>query len=325
MSGKILVTGANGSYGSALCKVAREWGYEVYSTDIVDLKEKNYIKADITDPDAIKPLGELGVDSVIHTAGIIDMMATKLHQKVHVEGTNNLIELFKNTDLIMFVSISSAAIHGGTTEDIFITEKTPKVLKDSYTTSKAQQLELTFEKFKEKSIVIEPALVYDERNRYLFKQIAEVLALNLLPALPDNGNFWVGMVHPYDLATGTLMAIERADFGETYIICDGKPLRMIELAKMVAKVTNSRVPTRNIQLEVLDRLMKMLGMMDTLLPALQGMEPMASMMADMGMNLGGFKMPMDPEYLRTHHKFSSAKLEEVTKKNAKMTITQSDP
>jgi nucleoside-diphosphate-sugar epimerase len=317
LSGKILITGANGSYGSALWKIAKEWGYEVYGTDVMDSKEKNYIKADITDPNSIKPLAKLGVDAVIHTAGIIDMMKTDLHQKVHIEGTSNLIDLFKNTDLKAFVSVSSAAIHGGTLEDVFITEKMPRVLKDSYTISKAQQYDLTLQKFGEKSMIIEPSLVYDEKNRYLFKQIAELIALNLLPALPDNGNLWVGMVHPIDLATGTLMAIERGEFGQSYIICDEKPLRMIELATLVAQATNARIPTRSIRLEVLDRLLKMLGMVDTLLPALEGMEPMASMMGDMGLDLSKFKMPMDPEYMRTHHKYSSAKLIEVTKKNAK--------
>jgi len=317
LSGKILITGANGSYGSALWKIAKEWGYEVYGTDVMDSKEKNYIKADITDPNSIKPLAKLGVDAVIHTAGVIDMMKTELHQKVHIEGTSNLIDLFKNTELKAFVSVSSAAIHGGTLEDVFITEKMPRVLKDSYTISKAQQYDLTLQKFGEKSMIIEPSLVYDEKNRYLFKQIAELIALNILPALPDNGNLWVGMVHPIDLATGTLMAIERGDFGQSYIICDEKPLRMIEMATLVAQATNARIPTRSIRLEVLDRLLKMLGMVDTLLPALEGMEPMASMMGDMGIDLAKFKMPMDPEYMRTHHKYTSAKLMEVTKKNAK--------
>jgi len=322
MSSKILITGANGSYGSALCKVAKEWGYEVYGTDVVDidpdvLDAKHFIKADITDLESIKPLATLGVDAVVHTAGVIDIMKTELHKKVHIEGTSNLIDLFKQTDLKVWVTVSSAAIHGGTKEDKFITEDHPRTFKDSYTTTKAQEYDLTLEKWKEKSIIIQPALVYDERNRYMFREIAQMIALKIFPALPDNGNFYVGMVHPYDLATGTLMAIERGEFGESYIICDGKPLRMIELTEIVAKETNARVPTRNIRLEVLDRLVKMLGMLDTMLPAIEGMEPMASMMKDMGIDLSSFSLPIDPNYLSTHHKFSSAKLMDVTKRNAK--------
>jgi len=317
MTGKILITGANGSYGSALWKIAKEWGYEVYATDMMDLEAEDYIKADITDPESIKPLADLGIEAVIHTAGIIDMTKTELHQKVHIEGTSNLIDLFKETDLKVFVSVSSAAIHGGTREDVFITETTPRTLKDSYTTSKAQQYDLTLQKFGEKSMIIEPSLVYDERNRYLFKEIAELIALNILPALPENGSMWVGMVHPIDLATGTLMAIERGEFGQSYIICDDRPLSMMELAKMVAEATNARVPTRSIRLQVLDRLVRMLGMLDTMLPAIEGMEPMGSMMADMGIDLKNFKLPMDADYIRTHHKYSCNKLKEVTKKNAK--------
>ncbi|NVM54933.1 MAG: NAD(P)-dependent oxidoreductase [Candidatus Helarchaeota archaeon] len=322
MAGKILITGANGSYGAALCKVAKEWGYEVYGTDIVDinpdlLDNKHFIKADITDPEAIKQLAELGVDAVVHTAGVIDVRKTELHQKVHVEGTSSLIDLFKKTDLKVWVTVSTAAVHGGTKEDIFITEDLPRVLKDSYTITKAKEHDLTLEKFSEKSIIIQPALVYDELNRYLFREIAQMISLQIMPALPDYGNFWVGMVHPFDLATGTLLAIERGEFGQSYIICDGKPLRLIELAKMVCEATNARLPTRNIRIDLLDRIVNMIGMLDTILPALEGMEPMASIMADMGMDLSSFQLPMDPDYMRTHHKYSSAKLMEVTKQNAK--------
>lgn len=318
----ILVTGANGSYGAAVCKVAKEWGYEVYGTDIVDidpevLDAKHFIKADISNPDAIKPLAELGVDAVIHTAGVVDIMKAKLHKKVHVEGTGHLIDLFKKTDLKVWVTVSSAAIHGGTPEEVFIDENHPRTLKDSYTTTKAQEYDLTLEKFKEKSIIIQPALVYDERNRYMFKQIAEMVALQIMPVLPDEGNLVLGMVHPYDLATGTLMAIERGEFGESYIICDGKPLKMRELVKMVCDATNARFPTRSLPLKVMNRLVNMLGMVESFLPALEGMEPMASMMGDMGIDLGNFQIPMDPDYMRTHHKFTSAKLMDVTKQNAK--------
>jgi nucleoside-diphosphate-sugar epimerase len=322
MSGKILVTGANGSYGSAVCKVAREWGYEVFGTDIIDvdpaiLDAKHFIKADITDPDSIKPLAKLGVDAVIHIAGIIDVRKTKLHQKVHVEGTGHLIDLFKDTDLKVWVTASTAAVHGGTKEDVFITEDMPRVLKDSYTRTKAQEHDLTLEKIGDKSIIIQPSLVYDERNRFLFKEIAEMISLKILPALPENGIFWIGMVHPHDLATGTLMALERGEFGESYIICDGKPLTFKEIAEIVAKETNARVPTRNIPLKILNRLLGMVGMLDSILPAIEGMEPMASIMKDMGIDLSNFEFPMDPEYINTHHKYSSAKLMEVTKRNAK--------
>ncbi|MHA1132624.1 MAG: NAD-dependent epimerase/dehydratase family protein, partial [Candidatus Helarchaeota archaeon] len=225
--------------------------------------------------------------------------------------------LFKKTDLKVWVTVSTAAIHGGTTENVYITEDMPRVLKDSYTITKAQEYDLTLEKIGEKAIIIQPALVYDEKNRYLFKEIAEILALNLLPALPDDGNLYVGMVHPHDLATGTLMALERGDFGESYLICDDHPLKLMEIAEMVSKATNCRVPTRSIKLSVLDRLLGMLERMQQMLPALEGMEPMATMMEDMGIDLANFQLPMDPDYMRTHHKFSNAKLKETTKRNAK--------
>ena len=133
----------------------------------------------------------------------------------------------------VFISVSSAAIHGGTEEYIKMNEDHPRSYTDSYTESKALQYDLTLKLIKEKAIIIQPALVYDELNRYMFKEIAEVAALNLMAILPENGNFRLSMVHPRDLATATLILLERGEFGNSYIIADDYPLKIREMVQMV--------------------------------------------------------------------------------------------
>ncbi|MHA1230659.1 MAG: NAD-dependent epimerase/dehydratase family protein [Candidatus Helarchaeota archaeon] len=320
MGKRVLVTGANGSYGTALVLELLKQGYEVYATDIVvpERPIRNFIQADITKPEDVAKFPE--VEAVVHTAGVIDVMATELHKAVHLDGTRNIINHYKDNfydTLKVFVTVSSAAIHGGTEEDELIDENKPRVLRDSYTTSKAEEADLTRELIGEKCVIIEPALVYDERNRYMFKEIVEMIALKLLVFLPENGSYKLNMVHPYDLATGTICAMERGDFGEAYIICDDHVLELREIAEMVAEATTARPPTISISKDTIKRLMGQIENFSAMMPAFKGMEPFSTMLENMGIDLGGeFQLPVDPEYMITHHHFTNQKLKEVTKRNA---------
>jgi len=319
MGKRVLVTGCNGSYGAAQVLELLRQGYEVYATDLFppEIPMKNFIKADITKPEEVKKFPE--VEAVIHPAGVIDIMRSDLHKAVHLDGTRNIINHYKDNykdTLKVFVTVSSAAIHGGTEEDVLIDETKPRVLKDSYTTSKAEEADLTRELIKEKCVIIEPALVYDERNRYMFKEIVEMVALKLLVFLPEGGSYKLNMVHPYDLATGTICAMERGDFGEAYIICDDIDLTLGEIANMVAENTGARPPKISLKKETLKKLIGQLDNLKTMLPALTGMEPVATMLGNLGLDLkGGLDLPIDPDYMITHHHFTNAKLKAHTKKN----------
>ena len=52
---KVLVTGANGMLGSALCPILTESGGEVYPTDINNNTENKLLRLDITDRHKYNP------------------------------------------------------------------------------------------------------------------------------------------------------------------------------------------------------------------------------------------------------------------------------
>ncbi|MHA1784569.1 MAG: NAD-dependent epimerase/dehydratase family protein [Candidatus Helarchaeota archaeon] len=321
MGKKLLITGAAGSYGNAVLELAEKWGYETIPTDVRLVKHARFQYCDISNEESVKTMKSIigPVDAVIHIAGVIDINAVELHKKVHLDGTRNLINVFgKDDECKVFISVSSGAIHGGTEEYVMIKEDHGRELNDSYTESKALQYDLTLELIKEKAIITQPALVYDERNRYMFKEIAEIAALNLMLILPEQGNYRVSLVHPKDLATGTLMLLERGEFGESYIISDDYPLRIKEMVQLVQKETGARLydPKRSIKSESIERLMDVIGRLRKNLPSLAGMEPLGSMMEELGLDLsGGITLPMDPKYMITHHALSNEKIKEVTKRN----------
>jgi len=324
MGKKVLVTGAAGSYGSAVCELGKQLGYRMIPTDIRDLPkhDPNFIQCDISDKaDVQAKFKDLHPNAVIHCAGIIDVMATELHQKVHLDGTRHLIEQFKgDPELAVFITVSSGAIHGGKDDDIPTVESDERVLKDSYTRTKAEEYDLAMELFKEKMIVIQPALVYDELNRYMFKEIAQMASFGLLVLLPEHGNLKLGLVHPKDLASGTLLLMERGEFGD--------PLKMRDLVNMVADKCeiNPYNPKRSVPASRLKQITESVGRLLDNMPSLRGLEPLGSIMEEMGLGgeeeteteeeEGGMKLPIDTAYLYQHHSFSNAKIKEVTKRRA---------
>ncbi|MHA1378432.1 MAG: NAD-dependent epimerase/dehydratase family protein [Candidatus Helarchaeota archaeon] len=322
MGKTILVTGSMGSYGSAVVKIARDWGYTVYHTDIrePDAPDKFFIRADISSKESIKPLGELDLDAIVHCAGIIDVMAKELHQKVHIEGTKNLIELL-GEKVKVWVTVSTAALHGGTEDDIAIDETFPRVLEDSYTSTKAEEFDITINSpiVGKKCIIIQPALIYDERNRYMFKEIIEMAATDLMVAMVERGSFKLNLVHPKDIAAATILLIERGEFGQSYIISDDYPITLSDLINLTAQVTEARPydPKRSISVETLKRLLRQVDRLRENMPSLEGMEPLGSIMEEMGINMSGFELPIDTGYLMTHHRFNNGKVKKVTKTNAK--------
>ncbi len=75
---KILVTGAGGGMGAAICRRLLNKGYEVFGIDCrmtLDLPGLNFFKCDVTDSQEIAKIKEeIGeVEAIVHTAGIYDL------------------------------------------------------------------------------------------------------------------------------------------------------------------------------------------------------------------------------------------------------------
>ena len=79
---KVLVTGATGGMGAAICKLLIKNGYNVYGIDYRECQEidgLNFYACDVTDTDAIEDVFEKikddteKLDAIIHTAGIYDL------------------------------------------------------------------------------------------------------------------------------------------------------------------------------------------------------------------------------------------------------------
>ncbi len=79
---KVLVTGASGGMGKAICSLLTDKGYKVYGMDYRaddTVKAEKFWQCDVTDTDSVKEVYEKlkeetdSLDAIVHTAGIYDM------------------------------------------------------------------------------------------------------------------------------------------------------------------------------------------------------------------------------------------------------------
>ena len=79
---KVLVTGASGGMGKAICSLLTDKGYKVYGMDYREddtVKADKFWQCDVTDTDSVKEVYKKlkdetdSLDAIVHTAGIYDM------------------------------------------------------------------------------------------------------------------------------------------------------------------------------------------------------------------------------------------------------------
>jgi nucleoside-diphosphate-sugar epimerase len=114
----VLVTGANGFIGSALCRALQQAGCEVRGlilrgTDagVLERMGVQYTAADICDPATLgEPLS--GIRTVFHLAALArDWGPWKLFMRINADGARNVLEAAADAGVTRFVHMSTLAVH----------------------------------------------------------------------------------------------------------------------------------------------------------------------------------------------------------------------
>lgn len=211
-----LVTGSTGFIGSALTKRLVKEGYNVKAlihNKKSDLNEKNveYILCDLTKPSDLKKL-PLNIDVLYHCAALVrDYGPKNDFYSVNFEGTKNLVDTFKNSNLNYFIFLS----HINYEEEKEIGYyNLSKRLAESYLNEK-------FEKDNFPTVIIRPGNVYGPGANTWVIRIIELIKKKRI-ALIDNGK---GIfLHTYiDNLIDALIATMNTpkSIGQTIDITDG--------------------------------------------------------------------------------------------------------
>jgi nucleoside-diphosphate-sugar epimerase len=235
----ILVTGANGFVGRALCPTLKSAGYPV----------RRAVRHDDGVPDTfavgdIRPTTDWlptldGVDMVVHLAAHVHVMnetSKELFHQVNVAGTERLARQAAAAGARRLVYMSSIKANGERTPPGKpFTEETPPAPQDPYGISKWEAEKLLYNIDGLDTVIIRPPLVYGPGALGNFAQLLRWVARGWpLPlANARNRRSFVGIDNLCDFVTCCLDHPDAAK--QTFLVSDGHDLSTAELIRCLTK------------------------------------------------------------------------------------------
>lgn len=249
---KIFMTGATGFIGGHVVRQLRERGDEVVALVRTPAKASDLstagvtlVEGDLSDRGAIAA-AMAGCEAVIHGAAIYEVGIPKSkHQAMYdanVTGTENVLGAALDAGIPKVVYVSTIAVFGNTNGEVVDeTYNHPGSGFTSYyeeTKYEAHQVAKKLIADGLPCVIVQPGGVYGpDDHSAIGKQILDFVAgrLPLIP-FPDLG---MVMVHVEDVATGVLLALDKGEIGEAYVL-GGDIVTFRQLMDKVADVAGKR-------------------------------------------------------------------------------------
>lgn len=248
---KILVTGANGFVGRALCTALSERGHEVRriarnqpAGATPEERSATFSVGSIdgqTDWTQVLP----GIDTVIHLAARVHVMQESAadplaeFRRVNVAGTERLACAAAAAGVKRLVYVSSVKVNGEmTAPGQAFTEADAPAPQDPYGVSKLEAEEALRRVARETAlevVIVRPPLVYGPGVKGNFRQMLRVLASGIpLPlASVDNQR---SLIYVDNLADALIAcATHPAAAGQTYLVSDGEDISTPKLLLALAE------------------------------------------------------------------------------------------
>ena len=247
---KILVTGASGFIGRALCASLAQAGHVVNACSRSAMEERGfvYIPAPELGPDADWTRALSGVGAVVHLAGLAyadggraapDLEAA--YRKVNVDGARSLAAAARKAGVGHFIFVSSLHAVAASSDDE-ITLETPCRPVSAYGRSKLAAERAIQKELKGSSCAwtfVRPPLVYGRGNTANFGLLLKLVKTGLpLPlASIRNRRSFLYIENLVDLIAA-LLGNPRA-FGAVFMPSDGKNMSTPDLISAIARASSS--------------------------------------------------------------------------------------
>ncbi len=260
---KALVTGANGFTGSHLVKLLNQRGDQVVglvrrSSDRSRLAgcSVQLVEGDITDRDALKTAMQ-GVDVVFHTAAYVELgiVNEAEMERVNVAGTRAVLQTARETQVKKLVYCSTIGIFGDTAgkaiNETF--QRQQKGFSSAYDRTKYEAQQLVDQAAREglHTVSVLPSGIFGADDPHFGPVLKSFLKGKL--KLWAGGQRVTGIVHVDDLALAMVLAAEKGQPGEHYIISAGD-LTTREMFEILSRETGIPVPA-----EAPEALVRLLG------------------------------------------------------------------
>lgn len=244
---KIAVTGANGHVGANLTRSLLDLGHTVrvllfHDSQSLQGLPVERVRGDLADHAALQLLCS-GVDVVFHLAAQISINGQEnLLNKVNVEGTRNLLDIAKRSNVKKFIHFSSIHALSHAPFDQPMDESNPIIDESQFwyerTKAEGQRLALAMADGRMEVVILNPTAIIGPND---FKPSRMGLVLiklydRSLPALVPGGYNWVDV---RDVVDGAIHAIEKGRNGQNYILA-GSWVSVSDLARLVETTTGRK-------------------------------------------------------------------------------------
>jgi nucleoside-diphosphate-sugar epimerase len=228
---KVLVTGANGFTGSHLVKTLVQRGDRVIvfvrkTSDLSRLAELDihYVYGDIADRTALEQAMD-GVDLVFHTAAYVELgiVDEALMDRVNVEGTRLVLDVARSQGVSKMVYCSTIGVFGDTQGRVIdeTFERTQQDFSSAYDRTKFQAQQLVDQAARDGFDVVSimPSGIFGADDPH-FGPVLRAFVNGKLKVWAG-GDRITGIVHVDDLVNGMLLAADRGQPGEHFILSAG--------------------------------------------------------------------------------------------------------
>ncbi|MBI4394434.1 MAG: NAD-dependent epimerase/dehydratase family protein [Euryarchaeota archaeon] len=255
MTKTALVTGATGVVGPTLIKLLIDQGWNVRAVarrlppQASFRQGQECVAADVSDPEAMKRVTR-GVEAVFHLAATLHERAPiavprERYAAVNVDGARNVARAARDAGVETIVHASTINVLGPTRRGETWDDETPPRPPDPYSRSKLEG-ELAVREARPDSVVIRLGAVYGGRMKGNYLRMLDYIRKGRFVHVgrADNRR---SLVFEDDAAAALAAAAHNKETrGRTYIVTDGEPHTMKEIADAMANALGRPRPTLHV-------------------------------------------------------------------------------
>jgi nucleoside-diphosphate-sugar epimerase len=251
---RILITGATGFIGSALCMKLMQTHHFVRAAVRSGkgencLKDIEYFETGEIGAETNWSKALDGMEAVVHLAGKSGCPNDKsLHslpnfQSVNVRGTEHLASSAAKMGIKKFIYVSTVKVHGEETKAPF-TENSVCSPRDSYGVSK-WEAELALQSISAKTgmnvVVLRSPMVYGASSKSNFVRLISLVRSGIPLPFASISNKR-SMIYVGNLVDAILHCVEKKEGGsQTFLVSDGEDISTPDLMRLIALNLNTKV------------------------------------------------------------------------------------